>query len=198
MNPKNSASRRFVCLYAAFIDIQHPLSFSEHDIDKIRVWMAHEMIEEGKLWSMICSVLQYSNLATETRNIAKRPGDLTTTAIITTATPDDHTAPYTSSNATKTNDRQQYKRQSETRLEGDLNRQKTYDFENPKLPTPAVTKCLTETPDDQPAPCTQSNATTTDVRQQYKRQSETQLKGDFKRQKTSDFEIPKVQTLAVP
>ena len=158
--------------------------------------MAHEMIEEGKLWSMICSVLQYSNLATETRNIAKRPGDLTTTAIITTATPDDHTAPYTSSNATKTNDRQQYKRQSETRLEGDLNRQKTYDFENPKLPTPAVTKCLTETPDDQPAPCTQSNATTTDVRQQYKRQSETQLKGDFKRQKTSDFENPKLQTPA--
>jgi Ulp1 family protease len=42
----------FVCLYAAFIDIQHPLSslsFSLHDIHNVRVWMAHEMIEEGKL-----------------------------------------------------------------------------------------------------------------------------------------------------
>jgi Ulp1 family protease len=38
----------FVCLYAAFIDIQHPLSFSQRDIDNVCVWMAHEMIEEGK------------------------------------------------------------------------------------------------------------------------------------------------------
>jgi hypothetical protein len=33
----------FVCLYAAFIDIQHPLSFSQHDIQNVRTWMAHEM-----------------------------------------------------------------------------------------------------------------------------------------------------------
>jgi hypothetical protein len=79
----------FVCLYAAFIDIQHPLFFSQHDINKVRVWMAHEMIEEGKLWNMICSALPYSNLATKTSNTTKRPGDLTTTAIIATATHDD-------------------------------------------------------------------------------------------------------------
>jgi hypothetical protein len=154
-------------------------------------------IEEGKLWNMIHSTLPYSNLATETGNTAKRPGDSTTTGMIATETLDDHPTPHTPSSVTTTEDRKQYKRQSETQLQGDLNRQKTYDFENPKLPKPTVIQYLTSTPDDRPTPCIQSHETTTDVRQQYKRQSETQFKGEFKRQKTSDFEIPKLPTPAV-
>jgi hypothetical protein len=41
--------------------------------------MADEKIEEGKQFNTIYSVLQYSNLATETGNTAKRLGDSTTT-----------------------------------------------------------------------------------------------------------------------
>jgi Ulp1 family protease len=52
----------FVCLYAAFLDIQLPLSFSQHDTRNVRIWMAHEMIEEGKLLKMIYSVLHDSLL----------------------------------------------------------------------------------------------------------------------------------------
>jgi hypothetical protein len=105
----------FVCLYAAFIDIQHPISFSQHDINNVRAWMAHEMIEEGKLWNIICSALPYSNLAPKTGNTAKRPGDSTTTGRslqqLLTITPR-----HIQSSATTTDNRPQYKRQSETRF----------------------------------------------------------------------------------
>jgi hypothetical protein len=39
----------FICLYAAYLDLRLPLSFSQHDTQNVRAWMAHEMIEEGKL-----------------------------------------------------------------------------------------------------------------------------------------------------
>jgi hypothetical protein len=41
----------FICLYAAYLDLRLPLSFSQHDTQNVRAWMAHEMIEEGKLAS---------------------------------------------------------------------------------------------------------------------------------------------------
>ena len=41
----------FICLYAAYLDLCLPLSFSQHDTQNVRAWMAHEMIEEGKLAS---------------------------------------------------------------------------------------------------------------------------------------------------
>jgi len=47
----------FICLYAAFLDSRLPLSFSQHDTRNVRTWMAHEMIEDGKLLKMIHSVL---------------------------------------------------------------------------------------------------------------------------------------------
>ena len=41
----------FICLYAAYLDLRLPLSFSQHDTRNVRAWMTHEMIEEGKLAS---------------------------------------------------------------------------------------------------------------------------------------------------
>ena len=35
----------FICLYAAYLDLRLPLSFSQHDTQNVRAWMAHEMIE---------------------------------------------------------------------------------------------------------------------------------------------------------
>jgi hypothetical protein len=37
-----------VCLYTSFIDIQKPCSFSQLDIDTVRMWMVHAMVEDGK------------------------------------------------------------------------------------------------------------------------------------------------------
>jgi len=54
----------FTCLYAAFLDIGLPLSFSQLDTPDVRMWMAHEMIEEGKLLKMSHSTLHESLLAT--------------------------------------------------------------------------------------------------------------------------------------
>ena len=90
--------------------------------------MANEMIEEGKRLNMVYNVLQYIKLATGTGNTAKRPGDSTTTKMIATETLDDHPAPRIPSSVTTTEDRKQYKRRSETQLQGDPNRQRTYDF----------------------------------------------------------------------
>ena len=71
----------FICLYAAFLDIRRlPLSFSQHDTRNVRTWMAHEMIEEGKLLKMIYRVLHDSTLlATATGNTATTHGNSTTT-----------------------------------------------------------------------------------------------------------------------
>jgi len=41
----------FICLYAAYLDLRLPLSFSQHHTRNVRAWMTHEMIEEGKLAS---------------------------------------------------------------------------------------------------------------------------------------------------
>jgi hypothetical protein len=54
----------FICLYAAFLDMRLPLSFSQHDTRNVRMWMAHEMIEEGKILKMSHSVSHDSLLAT--------------------------------------------------------------------------------------------------------------------------------------
>jgi sentrin-specific protease 1 len=40
----------FVCLYAAYIAIQHPFTFTQADIDNVRMWMVHLMDEEGKTY----------------------------------------------------------------------------------------------------------------------------------------------------
>jgi Ulp1 family protease len=53
----------FICLYAAFLDSRLPLSFSQHDTRNVRTWMAHEMIEEGKLLKTSHSVSHDSLLA---------------------------------------------------------------------------------------------------------------------------------------
>jgi hypothetical protein len=58
----------FICLYAAFLDMRLPLSFSQHDTRNVRTWMTHEMIEDGKLLKMIHSVLHHNPLATATGN----------------------------------------------------------------------------------------------------------------------------------
>jgi len=106
-----------------------------------------------------------------------------------------------SSSATTTDDRQQSKRQPETQLEGDLKRQKKYDFENPKLPTSTVNQCPTgqgstqaqsnrkhvpTTTSRQPTPTTTSSP---DLRQHPKRPLDTLVKGGPKRQKTPDIVI---------
>jgi hypothetical protein len=104
-----------------FLDIQHPLPFSQHDI---RTWIAHEMIEEGKLLKMIYSILHDSLLATETGNSATRPGNSTTIGRTATKT--------IGPSAKTTGDRKQPKRPSESQLQGDLNRQR--DSETPHLP----------------------------------------------------------------
>jgi hypothetical protein len=147
------------------------------------VWMAHEMIEECKFRRMVCSVLPYSNLVPEIRNPVKTPGESTTTPTIDTATPDD-------------------KRQSETQLEGDLKRQKTYDFENPKLPTSAVSQGPTgqgstqeqsnrkhaQTTTSRPiTPSTISSPDSSDLQQHRKRPLDNLVKGGPKRQKTPDI-----------
>jgi hypothetical protein len=107
--------------------------------------MAHEMIEEGKLLKMIYSVLHDSLLATATGNSATSPDNSTT--IDRTATEIIGTPPtqYIPSNAKTTGDRQQSKRPSESQLQGDLNREKTYDFEIeiPKPPNSPVNKLNT-------------------------------------------------------
>jgi hypothetical protein len=41
----------FIYLYVAYLDLHLPLSFSQHHTRNVRVWMTHEMIEEGKLAS---------------------------------------------------------------------------------------------------------------------------------------------------
>ncbi len=110
----------FVCLYAAFLDIRLPLSFSQHDTRNVRTWMAHEMIEEGKLLKMIYNVLHDSLLATATDNSATSPDNSTTIGRTTTETVD------TQSTAT-------------TKSQGDLKRQKTYELENEITKPPDLT-----------------------------------------------------------
>ena len=145
---------------------------------------------------MICRVLPYSNLIPDIRNPVKRPGKSTTTPTTATATPDDQPAPCKPSNATTTDVRQQHKRQSETQLEGDFKRQKTSDFENPKLQTPAATHCPTGQGSTQEQSTTnrQTTPTTTsspDLRQHLKRPPDTlvRVKGDPKRHKTPYIEM---------
>jgi hypothetical protein len=53
----------FICLYAAFLDMRLPLSFSQHDTRNVRTWMAHEMIEEGNLLKMSHRVFHDNLLA---------------------------------------------------------------------------------------------------------------------------------------
>jgi hypothetical protein len=36
-----------MCLYAVFISIQKPFTFSQLDIPDVRMWMVHAMIEDG-------------------------------------------------------------------------------------------------------------------------------------------------------
>jgi hypothetical protein len=113
--------------------------------------MAHEMIEEGKLLKMIYSVLHDSLLATATRlatatsNSATSPDNSTTIGRTTTETVDTSPTQYAPSNATTARDRTQSKHQSESRLRGDLNRQRTYEFEIeiPKPPNHPVNTYLT-------------------------------------------------------
>ena len=91
----------FICLYAAFLDIRLPLSFSQHDTPNVRTaWMAHEMIEEGKLLKMSHSVLHDSPLATAIGN-----------------------------SETKSDNSMVSKRSSKSQLQGDIKRQKTNEPE---------------------------------------------------------------------
>ena len=91
----------FICLYAAFLDIRRlPLSFSQHDTRNVRTWMAHEMIEEGKLLKMSHSVIHDSPLATARGNSETSADNLLAS-----------------------------KRSSELQLQGDIKRQKTYELE---------------------------------------------------------------------
>ena len=69
----------FICLYAAFLDIRLPLSFSQHDTRNVRTWIAHAMIEEGKLLKIIYSVLHDSLLTPVTGNSTSSHGTSTTT-----------------------------------------------------------------------------------------------------------------------
>jgi len=113
----------FICLYAAFLDIRLPLSFSQHDTRNVRAWMAHEMIEEGKLLKMIHSVLHDSLLATATGNSATSSDNSTAIGRTTTDTID------TTSTVTTTGDQKQSKRSSESQSQGDIKRQRTYEPE---------------------------------------------------------------------
>jgi hypothetical protein len=90
----------FISLYAAFLDIRLPLSFSQHDTRNVRTWMAHEMIEEGKVLKMSHSVLHDSPLATVRGN-----------------------------SETNSDNSMLSKRSSESQLQGDIKRQKTYELE---------------------------------------------------------------------
>jgi sentrin-specific protease 1 len=90
----------FICLYAAFLVIRLPLSFSQHDTRDVRTWMAHEMIEEGKLLKMSHSVIHDSPLATARGNSETSADNLLAS-----------------------------KRSSELQLQGDIKRQKTYELE---------------------------------------------------------------------
>jgi hypothetical protein len=105
------------------IDIRLPLSFSQHDTRNVRTWMAHEMIEEGKLLKMIYSVLHDSLLATSTGNSETSSDNSTTISRTTTDTVD------TTSSATTTGDQKQSKRSSESQLQGAIKRQRTYEPE---------------------------------------------------------------------
>jgi Ulp1 family protease len=88
----------FICLYAAFLNIRLPLSFSQHDTRNVRTWMAHEMIEEGKLLKMIHKVLHDSLLASAKGNSASNSDHSTAISRSTTDTVD------TTSTATTTGD----------------------------------------------------------------------------------------------
>jgi hypothetical protein len=90
----------FICLYAAFLDMRLPLCFSQHDTRNVRMWMAHEMIEEGKILKMSHSVLNDSLLATA-RDKSKTKSD----------------------NAMACN------RSPESQVQGDKKRQKNYEQE---------------------------------------------------------------------
>ncbi len=78
----------YICLYAAFLDMRLPLSFSQHDTRNVRTWMAHEMIEEGKLLKMMHRVLHDSLLATATGNSATSSDHSTAIRRTTTDTVD--------------------------------------------------------------------------------------------------------------
>jgi len=90
----------FLCLYAAYLDLRLPLSFSQHDTRNVRTWMAHEMIEEGKLLKISHSALQ-DNLLTTTRGNSETNSE-------------NLLAPRCS---------------SESQFQRDIKRQKTYDLE---------------------------------------------------------------------
>jgi hypothetical protein len=123
----------FICLYAAFLDIRLPLSFSQHDTRNARTWMAHEMTEEGKLLKMIHRVLHDSLLASATGNSAPTSDNSTAISRSTTDTVD------TTSTATTTGDQQQSKRSSESQLQGAIKRQRTYEPENVITKPPDLT-----------------------------------------------------------
>jgi len=125
--------RIFICLYAAFLDIRLPLSFSQHDTRNARTWMAHEMTEEGKLLKMIHRVLHDSLLASATGNSAPTSDNSTAISRSTTDTVD------TTSTATTTGDQQQSKRSSESQLQGAIKRQRTYEPENEITKPPDLT-----------------------------------------------------------
>ena len=108
----------FICLFAAFLDIRLPLSFSQHDTRNVRAWMAHEMIEEGKLLKMIHRVLHDSLLASATGNSAPTSDNSTAISRSTTDTV-----------VTTTRDQQQSKRSSQSQLQGAIKRQRTYEPE---------------------------------------------------------------------
>jgi hypothetical protein len=86
-------------------------------------------------------------LATETGNSATSPDNSTTIGKTATETVDAPPTQCTPSSATATGDQKQSKRQSESQLQGDLNRQKTYEFEIEKLPNSPVTTCQQKSPD---------------------------------------------------
>ena len=76
------------------------MPLSQHDTRNVRTWIAHEMIEEGKLLKMSHSVLHDLPLATVRGNSDTSSDNLMAS-----------------------------KRSSESQLQGDIKRQKTYELE---------------------------------------------------------------------
>jgi hypothetical protein len=95
--------------------------------------MAHEMIEEAKLLTMIHSVFHDSLLATSTCNSATSSDNSTAIRRTTTDTVD------TTSTATTTGDQKQPKRSSESQSQGDIKRQRTYESANEITKFPDLT-----------------------------------------------------------
>jgi hypothetical protein len=114
----------FICLYAAFLDLGLPLSFSQHDTRNVRMWMTHVMITEGKLLKMTHRVPHDNLLEPATGNSAPTSNNSTAINLSTSDTVN------TTFTATKTRAQQQSTRSSESQLQGAIKRQRTYDPEN--------------------------------------------------------------------